>query len=200
MGMGINNCICQLWPVTESNRQEHPAYEVIFSPPISIQLNMKIVSLFIFFISTISISAQSFWKISGVETDANALHSGILYSHNPEAIFISTYNMGIFRSADKGTSWDHVLDLPKDQPVTESGLLIFPIPFRDKLSIRLNPKESLAAKTQYSITDFSGKLLLIGEQEGDLIILDLESLEPGWYLLNVTQSQDSEYFKILKGM
>ena len=85
-------------------------------------------------------------------------------------------------------------------PVTESGLLIFPIPFRDKLSIRLNAQKSLAAKTRYSITDFSGKSLLIGEQEGDLIILDLDSLEPGWYLLNVTQLHKSEYFKILKSL
>src|SRR5690606_10055760 len=80
--------------------------------------DMKIVALFLFFVSTTSISAQSFWKIAGVETDADALHSGILYSQNRKAIFISTYNMGIFRSADKGASWDHVLDLPKDQPVT----------------------------------------------------------------------------------
>jgi hypothetical protein len=85
-------------------------------------------------------------------------------------------------------------------PVTESGILIFPIPFRDKLSIRLNSKESPAAKTRYGITDFSGKPLLVGEEEGDLIILDLESLEPGWYLLNVTRSQKSEYFKILKSL
>jgi len=83
-------------------------------------------------------------------------------------------------------------------PVTENSLLIFPVPFRDKLSIWLDPKESLAAKTRYSITDISGKLLLTGEKEGDLIILDLESLEPGWYLLNVTRGQKSEYFKILK--
>ncbi|HNT93848.1 MAG TPA: hypothetical protein PKJ71_09150, partial [Bacteroidales bacterium] len=79
---------------------------------------MKTTALFIFFISTITISAQSFWKISGVETDATAQHSGILYSQIRKAIFVSTYNMGIFRSADKGASWDHVLDLPKDQPVT----------------------------------------------------------------------------------
>ncbi|MBN2698520.1 MAG: T9SS type A sorting domain-containing protein [Bacteroidales bacterium] len=90
---------------------------------------MKIVSLFIFLIYTVSISAQSFWKISGVETDENALHSGIIYSNDPEAIFVSTYNMGIFRSTNQGASWDHVLDLPKDQPVTtlfisENGTLL----------------------------------------------------------------------------
>ena len=39
---------------------------------------------------------------------------------------------------------------------------------------------------------------LAGEQEGDLIILDLVSLEPGLYLLNVTRNHESEYFKILK--
>jgi hypothetical protein len=85
-------------------------------------------------------------------------------------------------------------------PVAESRLLIFPIPFRDKLSIRLNPDESLMAKTRYSITDISGKLILTGEQEGHLITLDLESLEPGWYLLNVTRNHESEYFKILKSL
>jgi hypothetical protein len=79
---------------------------------------MKIISLSIFLIYTVSISAQSFWKISGVETDENALHSGILYSHDHDAIFISTYNLGIFRSTDEGASWDHVLELPKEQPVT----------------------------------------------------------------------------------
>lgn len=79
---------------------------------------MKIISLFIFLISGAVVSAQSFWKMTGVETDKNALHSGILYSRDPEAIFISTYNMGIFRSTNKGASWDHVLSLPRDQPVT----------------------------------------------------------------------------------
>lgn len=118
MGMGINNSLRRLWPVSDSHRQKHPSNEVIFILPVSILLNMKTVSLFIFLISSLSLTAQSFWKISGAETDANALHSGMLYSYNPDAIFISTYNMGIFRSTDKGASWDHVLDLPKDQPVT----------------------------------------------------------------------------------
>jgi len=49
---------------------------------------MKILALFIFFISTFSISAQSFWKISGVESAANAQHSGILYSPYRNAIYV----------------------------------------------------------------------------------------------------------------
>src|SRR5690606_24127489 len=67
---------------------------------------------------TFSISAQSFWKISGVESAANAQHSGILYSPYRNAIYVSTYNLGILRTADKGTTWDHVWELPKDKPVT----------------------------------------------------------------------------------
>ena len=79
---------------------------------------MKTISLIILLICSFDLKAQSFWKLSGIETHENALHSGILFSPESEAIFISTYNMGIFRSTDKGTSWDHVLNLPKDQPVT----------------------------------------------------------------------------------
>ena len=79
---------------------------------------MKTISLIALFIYAIGLKAQSFRKLSGTETSELALHSGILYSPESEAIFISTYNMGIFRSTDQGNSWHHVLNLPKDQPVT----------------------------------------------------------------------------------
>jgi hypothetical protein len=83
-------------------------------------------------------------------------------------------------------------------PVSEKKVLVYPVPFRDKLSIRLGAKGSSGGKNQYRISDMTGKALMIGEFEGDHIILDLESLEPGSYILNVTRNQDSEYFKIVK--
>lgn len=62
-------------------------------------------------------TAQSFWKKHGAISNTNALHSGILYSHRTNALFVSTYNMGILRSTDNGNNWQHVLSLPKEQPV-----------------------------------------------------------------------------------
>ncbi|MBN1180870.1 MAG: T9SS type A sorting domain-containing protein [Bacteroidales bacterium] len=80
--------------------------------------NMKILSLLILLTFTLGLRAQSFWKSVGVETHENALHSGISYSSSHGTIFVSTYNMGIFRSTNKGATWDHILALPKDQTVT----------------------------------------------------------------------------------
>jgi hypothetical protein len=61
--------------------------------------------------------AQSFWKPTGTISDTSAFHSGILYSERTHTLFISTYNMGIFKSTNAGNNWTKVLSLPKDQPI-----------------------------------------------------------------------------------
>jgi hypothetical protein len=61
--------------------------------------------------------AQSFWKEYGTLTDTGALHSGLLYSRKNNGLFVSTYNMGIFKNDFSDTTWHHVLSLPKDQPL-----------------------------------------------------------------------------------
>jgi hypothetical protein len=61
--------------------------------------------------------AQSFWKEYGTLTDTGALHSGLLYSRKNNNLFVSTYNMGIFKNDISDSTWHHVLSLPKDQPV-----------------------------------------------------------------------------------
>lgn len=61
--------------------------------------------------------AQSFWKGAGAITDAKALHSGILYSRHTKGLFVSTYNMGIFKKDKTDSTWHQVLSLPKDRPV-----------------------------------------------------------------------------------
>ena len=82
---------------------------------------MKIISSILIvemvFICSAESTAQSFWKGYGKVTDTLALHSGILYSTNNNALFVSTYNRGIFKNEAKDSSWHHVLVLPKDQPL-----------------------------------------------------------------------------------
>lgn len=79
---------------------------------------MKFILLSFLSLTTWQLSGQSFWKLHGSETDKLARHSGILYDPDLDFLFVSTYNMGIFRSTDLGNTWENVIMLPKDQPVT----------------------------------------------------------------------------------
>lgn len=79
---------------------------------------MKFILLSFLSLTTWQLSGQSFWKLHGSETDKLARHSGILYANDLDFLLVSTYNMGIFRSTDLGNTWENVLMLPKDQPVT----------------------------------------------------------------------------------
>jgi hypothetical protein len=81
---------------------------------------MKFLSSFLFielvFICGAELTAQSFWKGYGEITDTIAWHSGLLYSRENNSLFVSTYNMGIFKGT-RDSTWLHVLTLPKDQPI-----------------------------------------------------------------------------------
>ncbi len=79
---------------------------------------MKFIILSLLLLINWQLKGQSFWKLHGNETDKQARHAGILYASDWDMLFISTYNMGIFRSSDLGDTWQNVLILPKDQPVT----------------------------------------------------------------------------------
>jgi hypothetical protein len=61
--------------------------------------------------------SQSFWKTYGNPTHPLAAHSDLLYVPLTNALLVSTYNMGIFRSTDGGNTWQHTLSLAKDQPI-----------------------------------------------------------------------------------
>ncbi len=78
---------------------------------------MKYILLSFLSLTTWQLSGQSFWKSHGTETDKLARHSGVLYVPDQNTLFVSTYNMGIFRSLDFGNTWENVIVLPKDQPV-----------------------------------------------------------------------------------
>jgi hypothetical protein len=81
---------------------------------------MKFSSTFLIFVMVFigspQLTAQSFWKGYGKITDTMAWHSGLLYSRENNSLFVSTYNMGIFKGT-KDSTWLHVLSLPKDQPL-----------------------------------------------------------------------------------
>ena len=73
--------------------------------------------------------AQMFWKPYGVPTDALSLHSSVLHSKATGKLYVTTWNMGIFSSPDQGQTWDHVLQLPKEEPVLnitelKNGMLV----------------------------------------------------------------------------
>jgi hypothetical protein len=81
------------------------------------QTSFHLITISMAFTFCLQSAAQSFWKGSGAVTDTGALHSGLLYSRPINALFVSTFNMGIFRNDGKDSTWHHVLSLPKDQPV-----------------------------------------------------------------------------------
>lgn len=83
---------------------------------------MKLIISCFFALLCGQLAGQSFWKLHGSETDRLARHSGVMYNPDMDAVFVSTYNMGIFRSIDLGLSWQNVLLLPKDQPVTAMAI------------------------------------------------------------------------------
>src|SRR6188768_2084528 len=63
------------------------------------------------------VQSQSFWKPYGTLTVPWAAHSGIVYLPSVDGLLVSSYNAGIFKSTDQGKSWQHVLELAKDQPI-----------------------------------------------------------------------------------
>lgn len=81
------------------------------------RLSFLLLSIIVAFHFYVESEAQSFWKGYGGVTDTLALHSGLLYSRQNKGLFVTTYNMGIYKKGVNDSIWRHVLVLPKDKPV-----------------------------------------------------------------------------------
>lgn len=82
---------------------------------------------------------------------------------------------------------------PGNAPVVTS---VYPVPASDRISLKLKQLSDHDEPMNYCITDFSGRVLLLGDVKDLITSISLKNLSPGNYLLLLRNK--SEFIKVLK--
>ncbi|MBN2485598.1 MAG: discoidin domain-containing protein [Bacteroidales bacterium] len=88
-------------------------------------------------------------------------------------------------------------DMPEISENNNADVLIYPNPVNTELQVLLNKP---AIYSNISLYDFTGKLVLseVIENEDNNILLNVESLNPGIYILKLSGTLEGKVFKLIK--
>lgn len=129
------------------------------------------------------------WDIEGANTIGYAVVSSLVYRPADNKLLIGTHGNGMFETTVKGTLSSN------DYATNSLGLKLYPNPTVDKINIQ----SSLLAsddKIEYQIYDVRGKSIKSGRIINQQV--DVQNLESGVYIINVTAQGKKQSLKFVK--
>lgn len=129
------------------------------------------------------------WEMEGPSTIGLSVVSGLVYRPADNKLLIGTHGNGMFETTVEGTLSS------KDFKKIELEVSVYPNPAQLELNIT-SKTLNLNNTIEYTIFDISGKKMVQGKASNKKI--NIESLNPGIYLVNLTVDSKKQSIKFIK--